>query len=547
MESPLQQFFLSMFTEHAVWQTAFLYTAFLFPLALGLVLLLTDRISETGARILAAIGFTLPALIAIWIWSLYNISLYRVVDGEVLHNGGFVFLSELDTGLKSFGIQLKLGLNGISTPLYLLAGLVGASAGFYALQAKMENPRLYWALLLIMLSGLMGMFSTTDIFFFYFFHELALIPTFLMMGLYGGKSARSIALEMAIYLTFGAMLSLLGLIILYTESGAHTFDIPTLSAHLAIQPLSETVQRYIFPFLLLGFGTLVSLFPFHSWAPRGYAAAPASTAMLHAGVLKKFGLYGLIQIAAPLLPMGVDSWMELFSLLALGNVLFIGFVTMAQDDFKQMIGFGSVMHMGYIFLAITTMSAIGIGGAVTLMVAHGFSVALLFLLSDVLQKRTQNLDMGELGGLAKHAPVMTGYFIAAAMASAGLPGFAPFWGELSIFLALFGHQPWLAAAVLTGIIISAVYLLRAVSKIFFGEPTPSMNEQLTRTSFPDMQELERTPAVLLLFALLIIGVFPKLVTESIDASVIRYFNDQPIMFASEMAPQDSVAHHPKLP
>ncbi len=544
MDSPLQQFFLHMFTEQAAWQTALLYTAFLFPLGLGGLLLITDRIGEASARILAAIGFTLPALIAIWIWSLYNISLYQVVDGEVLHNGGFVFLSELDTGLKSFGILLKLGLNGISTPLYLLAGLVGAAAGFYALQAKMDTPRVYWALLLIMLSGLMGMFSTTDIFFFYFFHELALIPTFLMMGLYGGKSARSIALEMAIYLTFGAMLSLLGLIILYTESGARSFDIPTLCAHLAIQPLSETVQRYIFPFLLIGFGTLVSLFPFHSWAPRGYAAAPASTAMLHAGVLKKFGLYGLIQIAAPLLPMGVNSCMEWFSLLALGNVLFIGFVTMAQDDFKQMIGFGSVMHMGYLFLAIVTMSAMGIGGAVTLMVAHGLSVALLFLLADVLHKRTQNLDMGELGGLAKYAPIMTGYFIAASMASAGLPGFANFWGELSIFLALFGHQPWLAAAVLSGIIISAVYLLRAVAKIFFGEPTPAMKDHLDKNPFTDMQELERTPAVLLLFALLVMGIFPKLITESIDASVIRYFNDLPVPVACEGTAQNEVAHHP---
>jgi NADH-quinone oxidoreductase subunit M len=241
--------------------------------------------------------------------------------------------------LDGLGIGLKLGLNGISLPLFVLAGIVGFAAGLYAIQSGAERLKIYLMLLLVMQGGLMGVFASVDIFFFYFFHELALIPTFIMVGIWGGRDRNYAAMKLTIYLTLGAMLSLIGLIALYVKSGAHSFDLIELRRVIAAQPLEVTVQHNIFGLLALGFGILVSLWPLHTWAPLGYGAAPSSAAMLHAGVLKKFGLYGLIQIALPLLPAGLIHWSHPLAWLAVvGNVLVIGFVTIAQRDLKQMVG-----------------------------------------------------------------------------------------------------------------------------------------------------------------------------------------------------------------
>jgi NADH-quinone oxidoreductase subunit M len=291
-------------------------------------------------------------------------------------------------------------------------------------------------LLLIMHGGLLGVFASVDIFYFYFFHELALIPTFIMVGIWGGRDRNYAAMKLTIYLTAGAMLSLLGLIALYVKSGANSFDLIELKDAIAAGGLRGSTQNWIGGLLLLGFGTLVSLWPLHTWAPLGYGAAPSSAAMLHAGVLKKFGLYGLIQIAIPLIPLGLQHWAWKLALLAaFGNVLVVGFVTMAQRDLKQMLGYSSVMHMGYCFLGIACLSTIGTGGVVLLMVAHGLSVALLFLLATSIHHRTHTFDLSEMGGLAQKTPVLAAFFVAATMASIGLPGFANFWGELTVFVA----------------------------------------------------------------------------------------------------------------
>ena len=318
---------------------------------------------------------------------------------------GYAFLREYSTGLDGLGIGLKLGVNGIAMPLFVLAGIVGFAAGLYAIHSGAERLKIYLMLLLVMQAGLMGVFASVDVFYLYFFHELALIPTFIMIGIWGGRDRNYAAMTVTIYLTLGAMISLLGLIAIYVHSGAARFDLITLRAELAAQPLGVTAQKHLFGLLLFGFGTLVSLWPFHTWAPLGYGAAPSSTAMLHAGVLKKFGLYGLIQLALPLLPAGAAHWSHLLAGLAVfGNVLVIGLIAMAQRDLKQMIGYSSVMHMGFAFLGLAAGSSLGVGGVVLLMVAHGLSVALLFLLATCVHQRTHTSALDEMGGLAQQAP-----------------------------------------------------------------------------------------------------------------------------------------------
>lgn len=501
------------------------------PLALALLIAL--GLPKRWSVLLAYVGFGVPLLMGLHVWWHFN-------DGA--HTDGYAFLTRYSTGLDSLGIGLKLGLNGISMPLFVMASIVGFAAGLYALQSQAERLKIYLMLLLIMQGGLMGVFASVDVFYLYFFHELALIPTFIMVGVWGGRDRSYAAMKMTIYLTAGAMLSLVGLIMLYVKSGAHTFDLIALRSYLGAHPLGDTVQRNIFGLLMFGFGILVSLWPLHTWAPLGYGAAPSSNAMLHAGVLKKFGLYGLIQVALPLLPAGLPPWAHTLAwLAAIGNVLVVGFITIAQRDLKQMVGYSSVMHMGYAFLGIAAGSTLGVGGVVLMMVAHGLSVALLFLLATSVYHRTQTFAMDEMGGLATHTPVLAAFFVAATFASIGLPGFANFWGELTIFIALWQFSPALTAVAVAGVIISAVYGLRAAARVFFGPATERMAEVIRKGAPADLRLVEKVPALLLLATLFFIGFWPKSISDSINAALTNEVRVERAIPAAPAAVTNSTA------
>src|SRR5207249_10617184 len=211
-----------------------------------------------------------------------------------------------------------------------------------------------------------------------------------------------------------------------------TFDIVEITNYFKVNPMSDGAQRFIFPLLLLGFGILVSLWPFHTWAPLGYGSAPTATAMLHAGVVKKFGLYGLIRIALPLLPDAAQSWMPILAWLCLGNLVYCGWVAMKQKDFNRLIGYSSVAHMGFAFLGIASLTLIGVTGAVLVMIAHGFLAALTFALSGYLYQQTGTLQMDRLGGLLRQLPFIGAALMMAAFAGCGLPGFANFAGEVTV-------------------------------------------------------------------------------------------------------------------
>ena len=496
-----------------------LFSTIWIPFICGLsFLLFFKEVHSLSVRILGIVGAALPFIFA---WTLYFF-----YDASSLDAYNFQFI--LPTGLQSYGIWLHLGLNGLSLPLFLLAATVGLSAVVYALFSKTERLNIYIGLLLIMFSGLMGTFASVDLFFFYFFHEFALIPTFIMILMWGGNARQAVALEMTIYLTLGALLSLVGLIALYQSSGAEAFNMIALRNALSEQSLSEIVQSNVFALLFFGFGILVSLFPFHSWAPKGYAAAPTGAVMLHAGVLKKFGLYGLLQIGLPLLPAGSTQWGFWLLLLGLGNVLIIGLVTLAQKDLKQMIAYGSVMHMGYAFIGLGTFSILGLGGVMLLLVAHGLSVALLFLLATCIAQRFSSFDMRTMGGLGALAPNLSVCFVLAILASIGLPGFANFWGEFIIFTALAESDAtrWVLYFAALGIIISAVYGLKAVAAIVFGrvrqegEGDTVESEPLAR----DMNRVEKFSAFILLVLLLLVGIYPKLISELSNDALLRIYS-----------------------
>ena len=268
---------------------------------------------------------------------------------------------------------------------------------------------------------------------------------------------------------------------------------------------------------MFGFGILVSLFPFHTWAPLGYGAAPTATAMLHAGVLKKFGLYGLLRVALPMMPAGAQQWVGVLALLCLGNLLHCGWVAMRQRDLNQLIGNSSVAHMGFVFLGLASLNLIGVTGAVLVMIAHGLLAALSFGLSGYLRAQTGTLNMDELGGLLNRLPFIGSALVMAMLAGCGLPGFANFAGEISVLFGAwqgaFAHAHGLVvAAAWAGLVISAVYMLRAVRRVLHGATSPRWE------GLADATLWRRTPFALLLAALLLFGFWPRLLADKIKPS-----------------------------
>jgi NADH-quinone oxidoreductase subunit M len=395
------------------------------------------------------------------------------------------------------------------------------AAAVFSGKAPEGREKLYYASSLLIAAGAIGAFISTNLFFFYAFHELALIPTFLMIGLLGRGSRKEIAWKITVYLGVGSLILLAGLVWLARECG--TYDMIEMLKQA--QEIDHTTQKSIAALLIIGFGTLVSLFPFHSWAAPAYASAPAPTAMLHAGVLKKFGLYGLLQLAVPLVPVGMNAWLTPLLVLLLGNILWVGFVTINQKRIDGMLGHSSVMHMGYIFLAIAALIAskhagvdnpYAIPAASVLMFAHGISIAMLFGLTDRIERSTGTLDLADLGGLAKPAPRLAFLFGIAGMASLGLPGLANFSGEVMVFLSgFFGRSaggplgPVQIATILSlwGVVMSAVYVLRAFRKTFQG---PTVNSTVNATDIPIMEQI---PALLLAAALLVVGMYPNILVN----------------------------------
>lgn len=437
-------------------------------------------------------------------------------------NPGWQYLQQTPI-LPNLGLNFSLGADGLSLTMLALTSLVSFAA--ITISPKTERfPALFYSCLLLISGGLFGAFSSIDAFFLYGFHEIALIPVFIMIGVWGSGDRQAAAWKATLYLGAGSFVVLLGIIALYLSapSGFRTFDI-RLMTEMSQAGISHPSSK-IYLLLLFGFGTLVSLFPFHSWAPTTYSSAPAPTAMLHAGVLKKFGLYGLLRLAMPIFPEAAFTFSTLLLILLSCNILYIGYVTIAQRRLDWTLSYSSVMHMGYIFLGLATMNVISLNGAALLMFAHGISVAALFALCGALRRRTGTLEYHDLGGLAAKMPLMSVLFGFAAMASLGLPGFANFAGEILIFfgttagLTMEHRSPALLIALIAavwGVVLSAIYMLRAYRAIFFG---PLSNHQ-EHSSLTDLTPSEYASVILLIATLLIVGIYPQFILHLVNTAI----------------------------
>ena len=470
------------------------------PLLAALALVVVPRNYRVPIRAIAVLATLISAVLAVKMFC-------QFVPGT----NGFQFEQQVPW-VASLGISYHVGVDGLNVGLILMGAIVAFAAALCSFEIQSREKEFY-ILLLVMSGGILGAFASLDLFFFYFLHELALIPTFIMIGVWGrGEKKNFATFQITMYLSVGALIALIGLIALYLQVGANTFDIPKLIEHVKATPLSASVQNFIFPLLLFGFGILVSLWPFHSWAPLGYGVAPSPTAMLHAGVLKKFGLYGLIRVALPMLPEAAQHWANVLAWLCVGNILYIGWVAMRQRDLNLLIGNSSVAHMGFIFLGIASLNLIGVSGAVLIMIAHGFLAALTFALSGYIYQQTGTLQMSDLGGLCRKLPFIGTALLMAAMAGCGLPGFANFVGEVTVFFGSWKVFPTITFIALWGaLVIGGIYMTRAVRTILHG-PLPEKWNSLSDAS----HVWRKFPYALLLASLFVFGFWPRLLTEKIN-------------------------------
>jgi NADH-quinone oxidoreductase subunit M len=468
-------------------------------LGLGFVCLVPAEKTALIRRI-SCITVLMPFVLSVWVYAAYD----HVA-------GGFQFV-QIVPWVVPFGISYHLGVDGINSLMLLLLGAASFAAVLISASIK-ERIKEYYVLLLITVIGTYGAFLSLDIFFFYFFHEIAAVPVFLMIAIWGSERREFAAMKLTLYLVAGAAIALIGLLALYLSTGLQTFDLVQIQAQLARHPIPMDLQNWIFPLIVVGFGITLTLWPFYTWAPVGYGEAPTAISMLHAGVLKKMGAYAIIRFAIQLMPQAAHAWMPIIAGLAIINIIYCGLVAMTQRDLKYILGYSSCSHMGYILLGLACFNTIGLNGVVYLMFAHGIMAALAFALVGFVDDQTKTRNLDELGGLLKCMPFIGTCFMMAAFASAGVPGFANFVAEILVLLGAWDQYRWLTVLAVFGLVITAIYLLKAIRLGFQGPLDPKF------AKLTDAQTLSaKFPYVLLLALLILVGCLPSVILTHIGSS-----------------------------
>ena len=402
--------------------------------------------------------------------------------------------------------------------MVLLTGIVTFAATLISAKIDYRNKD-YFILLFLLVAGVFGVFTSLDLFFWFFFYELAVLPMYLLIGVWGSSSTFATfartkeysAVKLTMVLVGASVLIFVGIFAVFVEAGIGTFDLPQLYE----VEYDENFQKVVFPLFLIGCGVLAGLWPFHTWSPDGHVAAPTAVSMLHAGVLMKLGAFGIIRLGMQLMPEGAEFWMPMLMTLGVINVVYGAISAMAQTDFKYMVGYSSMSHMGYVLMGLATMNAVGVNGAVLQMFSHGVMTALMFAMIGVLYDQAHTREISAFGGLVKRMPHFVAFFSIAGLASLGLPGLSGFVAEFNIFLGTFQTYPALGALGILGAALTAVYILRMMAQAFFGEE----NEKWA--GLTDMSRYEYAGGALLLAFIVLMGVFPSPFVDRIAETVLN--------------------------
>ena len=467
------------------------------PLLTGIVILLLPEQEKKAPRMLALISGLITLVLSGWVYANYDIAA-----------GGYQFVQKA-TWLPALGISYYVGVDGISLPLVLLAGIVTTCGAAISWNID-ERPREFFSFLMFLAASVFGVFCSLDLFMLFFFFELAVFPKYLMILIWGSPKTREYgAMKLTLYLFLGSVVALVGVLAIVFASGANTFDMMILEK----AGFGVDFQRLWFPFVFFGFAVLGGIFPFHSWAPDGHVAAPTAVSMLLAGVEMKVGAFAALRVAIMLLPEGAKIWAPLVIALGTVNVVYGALIALVQTDFKYVIGFSSVSHMGLVMIGFASLNREGLLGAGMQMFSHGVMTGLFFSIVGMVYDRTHTRDIGRLGGLIKKMPFAAFGFIVGGLVSMGMPGFSGFIAEFPIFMGAWKAAPAVAIISVLGIIVTAGYILLVIRRVFFGE-LPFELETVGDISLMD----KFTIGFFCLF-MVALGILPSLMVPMVDSGV----------------------------
>jgi NADH-quinone oxidoreductase subunit M len=516
--------------------------AFILPLIVGLPLLgaifvMCTPKTETSLHRGLGIAFTT-------ITFLVSLAMFRYYNKEA---SGFqlVFDAEWIPGL---GVHFKTGVDGISVFLVVLTTLLMPLTLLGTRTAIERHPREFVAAMLVLETGMLGAFVALDLFAFYTFWEVMLIPMYLLIGIWGGQRRLYASIKFVIYTMVGSLAMLVAIFYVYVKAGAVLGSYTTDLEKLSTVALPYQAQVWCFGAFALAFAIKVPLFPLHTWLPDAHVEAPTAGSVILAGVLLKFGIYGFLRYAMPMFPHGAEVWAPALGIIAVIGIIYGAFVAFAQDDVKKLVAYSSVSHLGFCMLGVLALTPMGIEGSIYAMLSHGLTTGGLFLGIGVLYERRHTRRLAEYGGLWKQMPVFAGLYLVVVMGSAGLPALSGFVGE---FLSLFGtfnaHDTFptaapnflpavrvLAALAATGVILGAVYLLYMFQKVFFGKLDTARNGKL-----PDLRGHETATFVILAIAIFLGGLFPKPLLNVMEPSVKSFISD----FHRRVAEPDCASPH----
>ncbi len=476
----------------------------------------TIYISFFGALAL----FLLPASRAAWariVALLTTIATFAItLTAFIQHRTGEMLTVTHLPWIPSLGISFTLKADGISLTLLLLTGVIGVCGVLFSWNID-QRIKEFFGFYLLLVGAVFGVFLSYDLFLLFVFYEIVVIPKYFLIAIWGSTRREYAAMKLVLYSFIGSAMVLVGLIAAYVLSGSKSMSLGDLAGY----PYPAHFQMWAFPLVFAGFGILAGMWPFHTWAPTGHVAAPTAASMLLAGVVMKLGAYGCLRVAMTLFPLGLSSWgfhvfglgswRDVFAVLAVIGILYGALVALVQKDFKFVIGYSSISHMGFILLGLMTLNQIGISGAVVQMVSHGILAGLLFaVVGRMVYSRTLTRDLPALGPmhLNKLIPFAAVTFVIAGMASMGIPGFSGFVAEMMVVIGVWRSYPSLIVFVAIGLILGVAYIWRATQQAFFAgsdaEPV-QLEHPLPPITFP-----ERLGAAILIAASGVVGTFPQL-------------------------------------